>query len=204
MGKLINASNYFVTKLVDKAEILFIDSPKEYYFNKCVLLELSLKIYALFGRTDKFIEMASLEISFYKPELFLKSIELVKTNNLLTEIDIDTVKISIDKITKKIDELEELMQDVEIPEKFLDPIMQTIINEPVYLPENNIIIDKNIISKHLLNSDKKSFTRSKLTMKMVEEYNNKTDVNLKLEEFKSELNSLEKNNFKKITKVKYH
>ena len=197
LGKLINASNYFVTKLVDKADVLFIDSPKEYFFDKCVLLELSLKIYAIFGKNEKFIDSASLEISFYKPELFLKSIELVKTTSLLTEIDIDTVKISIDKITKKIDELEELMQDVEIPEKFLDPIMQTIINEPVYLPENNIIIDKNIISKHLLNSDKNPFTRSKLTMKMIEEHNSKTDVNLKLEEFKSELNSWKKTIIKK-------
>ena len=69
----------------------------------------------------------------------------------------------------------------------MDPILQTLISEPVVLPEINIIADKHVISKHLLTSDKNPFTRTKLTIEMLEEYNEKIDISEKLEKYKLEL-----------------
>ena len=37
-----------------------------------------------------------------------------------------------------------------IPEEFIDPIMQTLMNDPVLLPTSNVILDRVTINKHLM------------------------------------------------------
>ena len=45
-----------------------------------------------------------------------------------------------------------IQQEMKIPQEFIDPIMQTIMNDPVLLPTSNTICDRVTINKHLLNS----------------------------------------------------
>lgn len=55
----------------------------------------------------------------------------------------------------------------DIPEEFLDPIMQTIMKDPVSLPSGNVI-DRLTITKHLLTDSTDPFTRNPLTLDMLE------------------------------------
>ena len=41
------------------------------------------------------------------------------------------------------------VQDLEPPDELCDPIMSTLIEEPIVLP-NDIIVDYGVISRHLL------------------------------------------------------
>jgi hypothetical protein len=60
------------------------------------------------------------------------------------------------------------------PEEFLDPIMSTLMKEPVELPSSNTVIDyitisknfifENILEKHLMNDPNDPFNRSPLTL----------------------------------------
>lgn len=60
------------------------------------------------------------------------------------------------------------------PEEFLDPIMSTLMNDPVILPSSHVIVDRTTIARHLLSDQSDPFNRSPLTMDQV-----KTDVELK-------------------------
>ncbi|GAB4816683.1 hypothetical protein N2152v2_003729 [Parachlorella kessleri] len=53
-------------------------------------------------------------------------------------------------------------KDVEIPHEFLDPILMTIMQEPVILPDSRITVDRATIERHLLSSGTDPFSRAPL------------------------------------------
>lgn len=57
---------------------------------------------------------------------------------------------------------DELYEDA--PDEFLDPLMQTLMQDPVELPNSHTIIDKLTIKKHLMNDPHDPFNRSPLTL----------------------------------------
>lgn len=60
------------------------------------------------------------------------------------------------------------------PDEFLDPIMSTLMIDPVILPSSHVTVDRTTIARHLLSDQSDPFNRSPLTMDQV-----KTDKELK-------------------------
>ncbi|KXJ76958.1 hypothetical protein RP20_CCG008557 [Aedes albopictus] len=60
------------------------------------------------------------------------------------------------------------------PDEFLDPIMSSLMMDPVVLPSSRITVDRSTIARHLLSDQSDPFNRSPLTMDQV-----KRDVELK-------------------------
>lgn len=60
------------------------------------------------------------------------------------------------------------------PDEFLDPIMSTLMIDPVILPSSHVTVDRTTIARHLLSDQTDPFNREPLTMDQV-----KTDVKLK-------------------------
>lgn len=54
------------------------------------------------------------------------------------------------------------------PPEFLDPLMSTIMKDPVRLPTSDNIVDRATINQHLLNNETDPFNRKPLTVKMLE------------------------------------
>ena len=75
---------------------------------------------------------------------------------------------------------------VDIPSKFLDPIMFTEITEPYEIPEVKQIVDKYTIFNHLTFSHTNPFTNSPLSKEDLLEYNNTSDVKARIDSFKEE------------------
>ena len=65
--------------------------------------------------------------------------------------------------------------------------MATLIEEPIMLPSTKVIMDKTVITRHLINEQEDPFNRDRLTMEMIEEFNKKPEIKNQLEEFKSKL-----------------
>lgn len=59
----------------------------------------------------------------------------------------------------------------DIPEEFLDPIQFTVMRNPVRLPGSKVVIDRAIIERHLLLDKTDPFSRSELTIDMVQPEN---------------------------------
>ncbi|CAD5117321.1 DgyrCDS6107 [Dimorphilus gyrociliatus] len=77
----------------------------------------------------------------------------------------------------------------EAPEEFLDPIMGTLMTDPVLLPTSGNIVDKTTIARHILSDQTDPFNRLPLSMKMLEP---QADLKERIENWKA--------NFKKENK----
>ena len=51
---------------------------------------------------------------------------------------------------------------------FLDPLMATLMSDPVLLPTSGNIMDRHVITRHLLNSSTDPFNRQALSLDMLE------------------------------------
>lgn len=54
------------------------------------------------------------------------------------------------------------------PDEFLDPIMSTLMLDPVILPSSKVTVDRTTIARHLLSDQTDPFNRSPLTMDQVQ------------------------------------
>merc|ERR1740130_1847267 len=68
-------------------------------------------------------------------------------------------KAKLQRLGAMVEQLEDLDQQLkacenergEIPDEFLDPILDTLMTDPVILPSSGITMDRAIITRHLLN-----------------------------------------------------
>jgi len=93
---------------------------------------------------------------------------------------LQTLLIHIDKKNKE-------TVEEEPPDELLDPIMQTLIETPVILPNTDIIVDKDVISRHLLTDNYNPFNRETLTIETLEEYNTKEEIVIKIKAFQEKV-----------------
>ncbi|CAG9770952.1 unnamed protein product [Ceutorhynchus assimilis] len=159
--------NYFLLNLVGPNRKNFkAKNLDEYAFDpKGTVLEI-IKIYVNLKEHDGFCLAVSQDGRSYSPTLFnLAEDVLVRVGggNLLGEL-----KDVAQKVARKAEEYkanEEAM--AEAPEQFLDPIMSTLMMDPVILPSSKQIVDRTTIARHLLSDQSDPFNRSPLSMDQV-------------------------------------
>ena len=78
-------------------------------------------------------------------------------------------------------EEEEDMEYGDAPEEFLDPLMYTIMKDPVTLPTSKVNIDRATIKAHLLSDSTDPFNRMPLKLEQVIP---NTELKQKIEEYK--------------------
>ncbi len=82
------------------------------------------------------------------------------TQNSLANL-VDRVDEAIERTAQEDDELGD------IPEEFADPLMATLMTEPVTLPTSGTTVDLSTIKTHLLSSALDPFNRQPLTLDQV-------------------------------------
>lgn len=81
---------------------------------------------------------------------------------------------------RRVEDVEALLGD--IPDEFLDPLLSTLMKDPVQLPSSGVIIDRPTIERHLLTDQHDPFNRQPLTAdKLVP----RPDIKQKIEAFVS-------------------
>ncbi len=83
---------------------------------------------------------------------------------------------------------------IEYPDEFYDPIMDCIIKNPVFLPSSNTVMERYVIEKHLLTSNLDPFTRDKLTIDLLNKYNETIEIKQKITEFNEKRDKFTKDN----------
>ncbi|GMF58575.1 unnamed protein product [[Candida] boidinii] len=87
----------------------------------------------------------------------------------------------------------------DIPDEFLDPLMFTIMKDPVKLPHSKVSMDRSVLKAHLMNDPTDPFNRTPLKLEDVED---DEELKLKIETFKKEKKSSKiNNNDSKMTDV---
>ncbi|KAJ8954086.1 hypothetical protein NQ318_004391 [Aromia moschata] len=159
--------NYFLLNLVGPNKKNFkVKDSKEYHFDPASTVLEICKIYVNLKSSDAFCLAISQDGRSYSPNLFALAEDVlvrIGGGTLIGEL-----KEVADKVAEKAVEYkanEEAM--MEAPEHFLDPIMSTLMTDPVILPSSRQTVDRTTIARHLLSDQTDPFNRSPLSMDQV-------------------------------------
>lgn len=122
------------------------------------------------SRVNAFCSAVSRDGRSYSPELFSQAeAVLLKIGHTKEAVQLLTVAKTIAQLAEEQKKDEATLG--EIPDEFLDPIMSTLMLDPVILPSSGIYLDRATISRHLLSDQTDPFNRTPLSMDMVKPAN---------------------------------
>lgn len=83
---------------------------------------------------------------------------------LIDNVDFFNVKDDLKSLVMELDERKQKIHDIEekigeVPEEFMDPIINIIMKDPVKLPSSGVVVDRSTIEKHLLSDQSDPFNR---------------------------------------------
>jgi len=144
-----------------------IDNPEKYNFDPRDML---IKVYEALlrfaqGGGDQFT-VAVGSCGFYKYEVFDKASKHIQKwkPDIVAEFRDWNEKLKTAEENAKADE--EALG--EAPEEFLDPLLMSVMEDPVRLPTSGKIMDRSVITQHLLNDKTDPFNRQPLSEDMLE------------------------------------
>jgi len=163
--------NYNVKQFTgEKYRDLKVKNPTKYGFQPKLLLDKITDIYIHLDSKEFARAVAGDERS-YRKELFDSCINLLKRTALKSEMKLCQLKAFADTVEEIYVEISKMALDLDdAPDEFRDPLMDTVMMDPVILPSGTIM-DRSVILRHLLNSNTDPFSRQKLTEDMLKPVN---------------------------------
>ncbi|XP_048840007.1 ubiquitin conjugation factor E4 A [Brienomyrus brachyistius] len=166
--RIISMLNYFLQHLVGpKMGALKVKDFSEFDFKPQQLVSDICTIYLNLGDEENFCATVPKDGRSYSPTLFSQIVRVLKKINKPGDM-IVSFSLLADKIKSLADrqqQEEETYSDA--PDEFLDPIMSTLMLDPVLLPSSHITVDRSTIARHLLSDQTDPFNRSPLTMDQI-------------------------------------
>ncbi|KAI5721312.1 hypothetical protein M8J77_019052 [Diaphorina citri] len=159
--------NYFLFHLVGpKMRNFKVKDMQEYKFAPATIVLNICKMYVHLGSNEQFCAAVSQDGRSYSPQLFtLAEGVLARIGGASLIPDLRRVAALVEKLGAQLQSDEALLAGA--PDEYLDPIMNTIMLEPVTLPSSRQTLDKSTIARHLLSDQTDPFNRSPLTMEQV-------------------------------------
>lgn len=151
-----------------KSSTLKVDNLQEYNFNPRQLLGEIIDVYINLRNKGNFVLAVARDGRSYKPGNFAQAAKIMETKGLKSPEEIKTwhsLVLAIAKAKKDDDDAEAELGD--IPDEFLDPLMYTLMEDPVILPVSKTVMDRSTIRSHLLSDPHDPFNRVPLTIEEV-------------------------------------
>ncbi|EPQ54429.1 hypothetical protein GLOTRDRAFT_139020 [Gloeophyllum trabeum ATCC 11539] len=167
VGRLAAMLDYNLDVLVNRAADLQVKDKEKYKFNPRQLFSDILQVYLNLSDQGDFARAVAEDGRSYKKELFEKAMYIARHRSLKTPDEVEKLRMFVVKVeeTKATIEAEEDLGD--IPDEFLDPLMFTLMRDPVILPSSRTVIDRSTIKAHLLSDSKDPFNRQPLSIEDV-------------------------------------
>jgi len=174
LDRLASMLNYFLDQLAGpKCLNLKVNDPKKYGFKPKSLLKKISGIYvhlaARSASTQEFADAVARDGRSYSDAVFHKAIAVLRRDSLVPEEQIKKLE-AFAQLAKE--SAASATQDEEnlgdIPDEFLDPILSTLMTDPVLLPTSGKTMDRAVISRHLLSNTTDPFNRLPLTTEMLQ------------------------------------
>jgi len=145
---------------------------EDYNFNAKLLLTSVVKIFnKLTSQNQLFLDAIVEDEAHFNYNSYKKGINVLRKKNLMDLNQISLFEQSLEILSKKFEQkknIEIMLGD--IPIKYLDPIMQTLMTDPVILGKNKnkndtnkYVMDRKNIERHLMNNPNNPFNREPLT-----------------------------------------
>ncbi|KAI4183557.1 MAG: hypothetical protein L6R41_005329 [Letrouitia leprolyta] len=208
--RLADMLDYNLDALVgSKSSELKVENPQEYDFQPRVLLADILDVYLNLRNKENFILAVARDGRSYKPANFQKATTIFrfKAKELKSPQELQAWTALGEKFKKAKEADDQAEEDLgEIPDEFLgklslvkvrclhekqalsnggmlDPLVYTLMTDPVILPTSKTTIDRSTIRSHLLSDPNDPFNRSPLK---IEDVIPDTELKTKIEAFKAE------------------
>ncbi|KAI9754266.1 MAG: hypothetical protein M4579_004797 [Chaenotheca gracillima] len=167
-----------------KSSELKVNNPAQYGFQPRVLLSEIIDVYLNLREKQRFIEAVARDGRSYKPGNFEKATTIMSRHALKAPEELSAWRALGEKFKKAKEIDDQAEEDLgEIPDEFLDPLMFTLMEDPVVLPTSKISMDRSTIRSHLLSDPNDPFNRSPLKISDVIP---DVDLKNKIDAFKAE------------------
>lgn len=185
VDRITGMLNYFLEHLVGPKQIDYkVSNRRELDFRPEQLVSDITHIYLYLGTSEHFCKAVLGESRSFSHGLFDSAVPILRKIGVPEDFisSFGEFGQKLKSLEKSVQREEELMADV--PEEFLDPIMGTLMVEPVILPTSSTTVDRAVIARHLLSDQTDPFNRQPLSLNMV-----KTNVELKakIEQWKADV-----------------
>ncbi|KAI5121069.1 hypothetical protein M0805_008583 [Coniferiporia weirii] len=150
-----------------RCQDLVVKDREKYRFEPRKLLTDILQIYLNLADQGDFVRAVANDGRSYKKELFERAAGIARGKVLKTDDEIEQLRIFVVKVEEMKATIEAEDDLGEIPDEFLDPLMATLMRDPVTLPSSGVNIDRSTIKSHLLSDTKDPFNRVPLSLDQV-------------------------------------
>lgn len=151
-----------------KSTDMKVDDPKKYQFDPKTLLSEFIDIYLNLGGSQNFVDAVARDGRSYKPANFDSATRILTRFSLKSGEDIakwEQLKEQFKTAKENEDQDDEDLADA--PEEFMDPLMATLMTDPVQLPISKQILDRSTIRSHLLSDPHDPYNRTPLKIEDV-------------------------------------
>ncbi|KAL1722762.1 ubiquitin elongating factor core-domain-containing protein [Schizophyllum commune] len=162
---------------------LRVRDPEKLSFNPRQLLSDIIQIFINLSDQPEFVRAVANDGRSYSKELFMRAAAKAVQRTLKTEQEVQVLYAFVEKVEEARTTIEAEDDLGEVPDEFLDPLMYTVMRDPVMLPSSRTIIDRPTIKSHLLSDSKDPFNRMPLTIEDVIE---QPELKARIENFLSE------------------
>ncbi len=154
-------------------------------FDPKALLSDILQVFMNLDDQPEFVKAMARDDRSYSRGLFKRASNIASRANIKTEKELEQLRVLIEKVEEAKVTLEAEDDLGEVPDEFLgisffhyrlsqllihvaDPLMFSIMRDPVLLPSSKAIVDRATIKSHLLSDPKDPFNRAPLTLEDVQ------------------------------------
>lgn len=152
-----------------KSSNMKVENMGKYNFNPRALLAVFVDVYLNLSDRPTFVEAVAKDGRSYKPENFDGATRILTRFGLKSGEEMAAWQKLINKfkIQKELDDQAE--EDLgEVPDEFLDPLMATLMEDPVILPKSRQTVDRSTIRSHLLSDPTDPFNRQPMKIEDVQ------------------------------------
>ncbi|CDO71427.1 hypothetical protein BN946_scf184909.g21 [Trametes cinnabarina] len=150
-----------------RCQELAVANREKYKFDPKQLLSDILQVYLNLSDQGEFARAVAADERSYRKELFEQAAGIAQKRMLKSPDEIEKLRLFVVKVeeTRATLQAEEDLGD--IPDEFLDPLMYTLMRDPVTLPSSRVVVDRSTIKSHLLSDTKDPFNRMPLSIEDV-------------------------------------
>ncbi|EIW81074.1 hypothetical protein CONPUDRAFT_55967 [Coniophora puteana RWD-64-598 SS2] len=168
VDKLAAMLDYNLEALVGpKCSNLKVDDMEKYRFRPKDLLSDIIQIYLNLSDQDEFARAVAADGRSYSKKWFERAADVATKNALKSSTEVEQLLTFINKVEERKASLEAEEDLGEVPDEFLDPLMFTVMRDPVILPSSKAVIDRSTIKSHLLSDSKDPFNRVPMSIEDV-------------------------------------
>ncbi|KAH6639448.1 ubiquitin elongating factor core-domain-containing protein [Boeremia exigua] len=167
--RLAHMLDYNLEALVGpKKSSLKVDNPEEYGWNPRQMLAELTDVYLNLQGKQSFVDAVATDGRSYRPEYWIEAHKIMAKFYLKNDVQLQQWEAMARSIStsKEAADLEEADLG-EYPDEYTDPLMATLMEDPVILPISKQIIDRSTIKSHLLSDPHDPFNRTPLKIEDV-------------------------------------